>query len=168
MKRFIRSLALASAIACVVSACDEGLKLIPTYVPTGTISGLITYHNWPPRDSLVDLRIVAFTEFPPTNVIRAVLNGTAIVHPPIGDTALVPLYVDSLRYGFRIRAGHYPYVVVAQQFGHDVMKDWRVVGQYDLDSNLVIPEAIDVPENGLLSNINFNVDFKNPPPQPFR
>lgn len=150
------------------SACDDGLKPVPAYVPTGTISGLITYHNWPPRDSLVDLRIVAFTQFPPSNVISSVLNGLAVVYPPVGDTALVPFYVDSLRYGFRIRAGHYPYVIVAQQFGPDVMKQWRVVGQYDLDTTLTMPEAIDVQDQGVLQNISINVDFRNLPPQPFK
>jgi hypothetical protein len=152
----------------LLSACDEGLKPTPTYVPRGTVSGLITYHNWPPRDSLVDLRLVAFTQFPPLNIVSSVLNGVAVVYPSINDTALVPFYVDSLRYSFQTVAGHYAYLVVAQQFGADIMKDWRVVGQYDLDTNLAVPTAIDVPENGVVSAININVDFKNPPPQPFR
>jgi len=162
-RRFISVLSLL-----FFSACDEGLKPVPAYVPSGTLSGLITYHNWPPRDSLVNLRIVAFTEFPPTDIVFSVLQGIAAVYPSIGDTALIPFYVDSLRYSFVVRAGHYPYVVVAQQFGPDVMKNWRVVGQYDLDTNLAVPEAIDVPDRGVVKDVNINVDFTNLPPQPFK
>jgi hypothetical protein len=131
------------------------------------MTGLITYRHWPQRDSLVDLRFVAFTEFPPQNIVSSVLNGVAVVYPPLGDTALIPFYVDSLRFDIPIRAGHYPYVVVAQQYDSIVTKDWRVVGQYDLDSNLTVPSAVDVPDGGVVSDINISVDFSNPPPQPF-
>ncbi len=162
--RFVSVLLLASLS---FPSCDKGLAPPTAPVPHGRITGLITYRHWPPRDSLIDLRLVAFKQFPPTNVVSSVLNGEAFVYPPLGDTALVPFYVDSLRFDVPLRAGYYPYVVVAQQYDTVVTRDWRVVGQYDLDTNLAVPSGVDVPDGAVVPDINILVDFSDPPPQPF-
>jgi hypothetical protein len=147
--------------------CDKGL--VPTEPPPGpgALSGLITYASWPPPDSLFDLRIVAFRDFPPEGIVSSVLGGEAAVYPPIGDTALVPFFVDSLRYAFDLPSGRYEYLAVAQQYGPNLFTDWRPVGQYDLDTNLAVPTPIDVPPGDTLRNIIIHVDFANPPPAPF-
>jgi hypothetical protein len=59
-------------------------------------------------------------------------------------------------------------VAVAQQFGPDVMSNWRAVGQYDLDSNLAVPSAVTVTERETVTGIDITVDFDNLPPPPAR
>ncbi|HEX9655999.1 MAG TPA: hypothetical protein VGB89_03655 [Bacteroidota bacterium] len=149
--------------------CDKGIQ--PTQAGggggAGTMTGLITYRNWPTIDSLHDLRIIAFRLFPPTNVVNEVLQGRAIVYPSLGDTSLVPFFVDSLRYSFTLASGTYQYVVIAQQFGPSVTTDWRPVGQFDLDSNLTQPSTVDIVAGEATAGIDILVDFANPPPAPF-
>lgn len=130
------------------------------------MSGVIRYQHWPPQDSLLDLRIVAFTVFPPSNIVNEVLLRRAIVYPPLEDTALVPFFVDSLAYIFSLPPNEYKYIVVAQQFGPTVTTDWRAVGQYDLDSNLSVPSPVTIVADDTTRDIDINVDFANPPPQP--
>ena len=149
------------------SGCDEGLSPVSATVPTGFMSGTIRYHHWPPLDSLVDLRLVAFRLFPPTNIVNEVLLGRAVVFPPLGDTALVPFFVDSLRYTISLPAGEYKYVVVAQRYGPGLFTDWRPVGQYDLDSNLAVPSSVVITANDTTQDVNISVDFAHPPPPPF-
>jgi hypothetical protein len=147
--------------------CDEGLK--PTVsVQVGSFSGTIFYSNWPPRDSLFDLRLVAFRSFPPRDIVSEVILGQAYVYPGLGDTALVPFFVDSLHYTVTVPTGRYEYVVVGQQYGPNVNTDWRLVGQFDLDMDPTTPSPIDVVADSLLTGIDIHVDFKNPPPPPFR
>lgn len=130
------------------------------------MSGVLRYQHWPSPDSLLDLRIVAFTVFPPSNIVNEVLLGRAIVYPPLGDTALVPFYIDSLHYIFSLPANEYKYVAVAQQFGPTVTTDWRAVGQYDLDSNRTVPSPVTIVAHDTTRDIDISVDFANPPPQP--
>lgn len=154
-------------LVLMLAGCDKGLSPTPPPPPpTGYMSGVLRYQHWPPRDSLLDLRLVAFTVFPPTNIVNEVLLGRAVVYPPLGDTALVPFFVDSLRYVFALPAAEYKYVVVAQQFGPTVTTDWRAVGQYDLDSNLAIPSPVTIIDDDTTRDVDINVDFTNPPPQP--
>ena len=47
-----------------LAGCDHGLAP-PSENQRTAISGTITYQNWPPADSLKDLRLVAFKEYPP-------------------------------------------------------------------------------------------------------
>jgi hypothetical protein len=154
---------LVLTVGSILSGCNEGLA---PRIETSGISGVIRYKNWPPRDSLRDLRLVAFKVFPPTNIVGDVLQGRAIVYPPIGDSALVPFYVDSIQYTAPLPPGRYEYVVVAQQFGPNIFTDWRPVGQYDLDSNYAVPSPVIVFEGTTTRFIDINVDFRNPPPFP--
>ena len=158
---------LIMSLFILLSGCDEGLSPAVPAVPMGFMAGVISYHHWPPRDSLVDLRLVAFRVFPPTNIVSEVLLGRAVVYPPLGDTALVPFFVDSLPFGFSLPAGDYKYVVVAQRYGPDLYADWRPVGQYDLDTNLAVPSPVTIVVNDTTRNVDINVDFANPPPPPF-
>jgi len=132
----------------------------------GTFTGLITYRNWPTPDSLKDLRLVAFQVFPPRDIVSEVLAGRAVVYPPLGDTALVPFFVDTLSYSVTAPAGTYAYVVVAQRYGPNVLADWRPVGQYDLDTNLAVPSPVVVTASQTTRDINISVDFVNRPPPP--
>jgi hypothetical protein len=147
--------------------CNQGLEPVEPGTAVSAVAGTIRYRNWPPPDSLLDLRIVAFREFPPGNIVASVLSGQAAVYPPLGDTSLVPFYVDSVRYGFALDPGTYEYVTVVQQFGQNLFTDWRAVGQYDLDTNLEVPSPILVPAADTLRDVNISVDFSHPPPPPF-
>lgn len=152
----------------VLLSCDKGLEPQSGQSSgrTSAISGLVTYKNWPSPDSLRDLRIVLFRTFPPGNIIAEVLNGTAVVYPPLGDTALVPFYVDSLRFAFGLPSGVYEYVAVVQQYGPSVTNHWRPVGQYDLDTSLSVPTPVTIPVSDTLRNVDIAVDFIHRPPMP--
>ena len=156
-------------LAFFATGCDQGVDPFPPVDPSadGAISGIITYQNWPPLDSLFDLRIVAFRDFPPGDVVGAVLGGRAIVHPGLGDTALVPFLVDSLRFRFSLPPGEYRYLAVVHRFGRNIFSDWRAVGQYDTDSDPLVPTPVVVPAGDTLRGIAIPVDFVNRPPPPF-
>ena len=158
--------ALLALLLIVPSGCDQGLSPEDSTSGPGYVSGTIHYRNWP--DSLRDLRLVLFRQFPPASIVSEVLEGTAVVYPPLGDTSLVPFFVDSLPYALAAEPGVYDYVVVAEQFGPNVFRDWRPVGQYDLDTNRTIPSPITVTRGDTLRGIDINVDFLDPPPSPFR
>jgi hypothetical protein len=162
----VRQLCILGLLGAVVS-CDGGLAPPERAGGPPYITGLITYRNWPPADSIVDLRLVLFKNFPPGDIVQEVLSGRAVVYPAIGDTSLVPLFVDSLRYSFTAAAGVYAYVVVAQQFGPNVQEDWRAVGQYDPDADPSIPTPVTLAEGDTTRAIDIAVDFLNPPPTPF-
>lgn len=166
--KYVRPAVAALCIATALTACNKGIESEPQVATgPGAMTGLVTYRNWPSPDSLRDLRIVAFKNFPPGDIVSEVLQSRAVVYPPLGDTALVPFLVDSLRYKFILEAGTYEYVVVAQQFGPNVLADWRPVGQYDLDTDLSVPSPVIVPAADTVRNINIIVDFVNRPPTPF-
>ncbi len=168
MMKYVRPTVAILAVTVTIAACNKGIESEPQVATgPGAMTGLITYRNWPTPDSLRDLRIVAFRNFPPGDIVSEVLQSRAVVYPPLGDTALVPFFVDSLRYKFMLDEGTYAYVVVAQQFGPNVLADWRPVGQYDLDNDLSIPSPVTVPAADTVRNINITVDFVNRPPTPF-
>jgi len=149
-------------------SCDEGLAPSPTPAhPFGAFSGTIQFVNWDSAGTVVDLRLVAFRTFPPNDILQEVIQGRAFVFPPLGAGQLVPVGTDSLNYTVMLSAGDYQYITVAQQFGPDVMTDWRPVGQYDLDSNLAVPSLITVVSGDTVIDVNIFVDFDNPPPPPF-
>ena len=119
----LKSSILALSLA-VLFACDKGVSpSAQPPPPAGYMSGTIRYQNWPPRDSLVDLRLVAFSLFPPTNIVNEVLAGRAAVYPALGDTSHLPFIVDSVKYLFSLSPGTYEYVAVAQQFGPNITSD---------------------------------------------
>ncbi len=154
-----------------LAGCDKGLQATSgtSALPqNGVFAGLITFRNWQVADSLYDIRLVAFRVFPPGDIVNEVLLGRAVIHPPIGGGQLTTRNTDSLRYAFEVPATTYPYVVIAQQFGPDLMMDWRAVGQYDLDTILTEPSPVVVTANDTLDDIDILVDFANRPPSPLR
>lgn len=160
---------IISSILFFLIQCEHGLspsdaKQIPKDV-TG-ISGFILYKNWPSSDSLKNLRLVAFRNFPPQNILADVLAGQAIVYPPIDTSAHLLYNVPFEEYTMSLPPDTFKYVVVAQQYGDNIATDWRAVGQYDIDTDS-LPTAIIIGNGTFLESININVDFENPPIQPF-
>lgn len=166
MRNLSRALFLCT-ILFFLRSCDHGLEP-PAEEATSSITGIsgtIYYQNWPPPDSLFDLRLIVFKTFPPQNILSDIINGNAIVHPPLDSTSL-PYFVDSTAYRLELKPGRYEYIVVAQQFGPNIYSDWRAVGQYDTTPDS-LPTAITVQEGELLQKIDINVDFRKLLIQPF-
>jgi len=150
------------------TGCDQGLAPPTTNeLPTnGSFSGVVTFTGWSAVDSLYDLRLVAFSVFPPGDVITEVLQGRAVVYPPIGGESFAMRGADSVSYMLELAPGVYPYIAVAHQFGPNLFADWRPVGQYDLDTNLAVPSQVEVIGGMNTPGINIHVDFENLPPDP--
>ncbi len=154
----------------LLSSCDHGLE-IPSAV-TPSFGGRITYiGNWPPPDSLKDLRLVASPDYPIdttfSQVLFKILEGTIKVYPPVTSSDHLLFNVNTSDYIFLTGAGLFKYVAVVQQFGSDVFRDWRVIGVYTVTANQAQPALVRVPEETFISGIDITVDFNHPPPQPF-
>jgi hypothetical protein len=151
------------------AGCDQGLSPPPAEVTApGALAGTIRFFRWDSAGTVRDLRLVAFRVFPPQDIITEVLQGRAVVHPPVGGPPLVTGTPDSVDVIFTLPPGDYPYVVVAQQYGPSVTLDWRAVGQYDLDSNLTVPSSVRITSGDTTRGVDITVDFTRLPPPPFR
>jgi len=146
--------------------CNQGLSPEAAGPSISGISGTLYFKNWPPVDSLFDLRLVVFKTFPPENILEAVVNQEAFAYPPITQKEGLPLNVPKIDYVMELPPGRYEYIVVAWQYGPNVFSDWRAAGHYGSDNN-PNPTTVDIQEGKLLNNIDIYVDFKNPPPSPF-
>lgn len=158
-------------ITLILWSCDKGLTPVGTssnIQPEITgISGTVYFKNWPPLDSLKDLRLIVFKNFPPSSVISEILSGQAFLYPALGDTNRLPFYVDSINYEMELDPGTYEYFVVGQQFGDDLYNDWLAAGQYDTTPQDSLPTSLTITENELLKDIFIHVNFDSLPIQPF-
>ena len=168
--KILNNIAVIFLILFYLFSCDHGISPTKTEKDTETkntgISGTIFYQNWPPQDSLLDLRIVIFKNYPPADIVGEVTGGEAIAYPDITLNSL-PFYVDSMQFEVLLDPLIYEYIVVAQQYGPFVFFDWRVVGQYDTTLNDTLPSSVEVFTDSMLRGINIFVDFDSLPGQPF-
>ena len=150
-----------------IYSCNHGLKpTAPQELEQAEIRGTISYSNWPPADSLFDLRLVVFKIYPPENIFEEISAGRAFVYPAIGNEGL-PFYTDSTTYVMQLDPGYYGYIAIAQQYGPNLFTDWLAAGQYDTLFSDELPTSITVISGDLLQDINIKVDFDSLPPQPF-
>ncbi len=159
---------ISCAVFIFFSACDHGLaprEDTGPVKPTG-ISGTIYYQNWPPQDSVLNLKLVVFKDYPPEDILTEVINGNAKTYPE-DLTESLPYGVDTTHYKIELAPGTYAYVVVAQQYGADIFNDWQAAGQYDLSPQDTLPTPVTVIADSMISNINVFVDFDSLPSQPF-
>lgn len=115
-------------------------------------------------DNVIDLRFVAFKSRPTQNIVAEVIAGRARY-----TETLQPYGADSIAYTLLLAPlapGNYEYVAVAQQFGPNLLADWRVVGLYHGSEPPGTPAAVFVPANTIVHDINIHVDFSNPLPFP--
>ncbi len=168
--KILRKLGFLCTLALLSLHCNGGLD--PTALPPeARISGRLTIRggasSLPPRDSLYDLRVVAFRTIPrDSSIIAAVLDGQAY----FTQTSVL----DSSQYSIAIpftegtpeplRLG---YIAVAQQYGANVFGDWRVVGVYS-DDSLWTPKPVVLTRGEHRTDVDITIDFRNPPPQPFK
>jgi len=154
-------------------ACDGGLAPPPP-VELG-FSGTVhfTPGSWP-TDSLLSLWIFASQIYPldSAKVYSGLFStpNTIFLYPSI--TQSLPLSeVDSIPYSFPLRSGTYKYVGVIQQVSFDLInrgvRVFRVVGFYKDSTNPSQPGSVRVNDSYQVKGINIDVDFHNPPPQPF-
>ena len=140
--------------------CDQGLSPEQENIQITGVSGTVYFQNWPPADSLFDIRLVLFPVFPADSTIMDdIIAGRAIVYPGLSDDNRLPLNVDSLNYQIQLEAGAYEYFAVAHQYGSNVFSDWQVVGHYDTTGQDLLPTAIYIEEGKLLEDITIFADF---------
>ncbi|MCX7736396.1 MAG: hypothetical protein N2319_06750 [Candidatus Kapabacteria bacterium] len=152
----------------IFSSCDMGLA---PKEPTkkSFISGIITYkggtNNWPPPDSVLEIRLVAFKNYPlsdSSSILRELTEGNAYFTL---DT--LPRFVEKANYSLEITdpPALLKYIAVAQRYGN--LFQWRVIGVYSETGDNTKPSSVMVNPGDSLKNINIEVDFLNLPPQPF-
>lgn len=147
----------------LLTSCENGLSPETTAAPAVKnygISGVIHFRNWPPNDSVLDLRLAVLKDTSINNLLNDVLQGKARY------TNTIHYGVDSEKYTLLLpplSPGIFPLVGVAQQYGPDIQKDWRVVGLYYANNDSSAPGAVVVPADSIVPNINITVDFSRPP-----
>jgi hypothetical protein len=163
--------ALAISFLTLWSGCDSGLA--PLNEPAG-FRGVIRFKNWPPPDSVVELRLVAFETFPSdsASILPGLIAGQIVFYPPFGSSGF-PTFLDSLEYAFTtkgttLQVKKYDYVVIALRYGQNVLTDWKPVGVYTTTPNSFIPAPVRVLLHRITPDIDFQVDFHNTPPKPWR
>jgi hypothetical protein len=152
-------------IGVLISGCSHGLAP-PSAPQMQSGFGGTVYFTSPWPDSVYDIRIVAFYDYPPRNIVNEILSGQAKVYPPINGTPF-QLPVDSVTYLFSLdSASTFQYVAVAMRFGQNLYTDWKVVGAYGYSHGVGSPKSVVVPEGVFVNGINIYVDFQNSPPTP--
>jgi hypothetical protein len=169
----MRSFALI--ILCLtLTACDSGLAPPPP-IELG-FSGTVYFApgTWPPSDSLFNLWIFASQNYPldsATAFSGLFQSPQKIFLYPSFSQSLTLIEVDSIPYSFPLRSGTYKYIGVIQQISSDLIgrgiRVFRVVGFYKDPTNPLQPVSIEVNDSAQVKGINIDVDFHNPPPQPF-
>ena len=173
-KHFRVVLLLSSLL--LLAGCDKGLSPDPT-----GFSGVITFINWPPADSILELRLAAFKD-PPTDTSGLFLEwvkGNVVIYPPVGTPAFRKFnesgqLVDSIRYTSVLQGVttlepvRYSYVALAWRYGKDPFKDWRPAGIYTLQPGSFTPALLTVFKHEFVAGIDIRCDFHNLPPRPWR
>lgn len=143
-------------------SCQEGLT--PLNQPkTAYISGYLIVisgkGSWPSPDSALELRVVAFKNFPPKDIINEIVSGNAYY----SDT--LPRFNDSVSFVLKIENPPVRINYLAATLRYGTILEWRVLGFYSSDGNFTKSLFIDSGDS--LTNFNIFIDFYNLPQQPF-
>jgi len=161
--------------AIVWMSCDGGLS--PTPAPKPGISGTVYFAKgtWPGTpsspDSLANLWVFASQVYPLDSslVISGLFSNppTIFLYPSVIEN--LPFYADSVQYSFSLPVGTYKYVGVIQHISPDynTIRTLRVVGLAKDPADSTSPRRVQVLDGLVTPGIDINVDFHNPPPQPF-
>ena len=167
--RFLPAVFLAGAL--LYAGCDTGLT--PLDEPSG-FGGTIRFTNWPPPDSCRELRLVAFETYPSdsNNILLALISGQAVFYPALGDTG-IRRFTDSVSYEWTtkktsLQVKKYDYVVLAWRYGANILSDWKPAGVFTTKPNSFEPAPLRILLHRIVTKIDFSVDFRNPPPKPWR
>lgn len=130
---------------------------------TGFGGTITVTSTWPPADSLMDLRVVAFRHYPPTGILEDFLAGRVEFSDALQMNVRAQDYAirkDTLR-------GTFAYVVVAQQYGPNPFEHWRVVGVHTVPGTAWTPAPVLLEAGTVRQGVNVTVNFYHLPPQPF-
>jgi hypothetical protein len=149
-------------------SCHEGLSpsdndnLPNTARLEGTVYFKGGANDWPPEDSVKAVRIVAFKNFPPKDVIQEILSGNAYF-----TLSSVPLFGDSANFSINITDTPVllNYIAAAQQYTDSITAQ-RVIGVYSETNDNTKPSLLSI-DGGKTYRIKIYVDWNNLPPQPF-
>lgn len=168
--------ALPAVCLLLLAGCDRGLAP-PAPEPLSQFSGfsgMIHFTNWPPLDSVQELRVVAFRKFPDdsASILQLLVSGEAVVYPAIGTKSLLQYGADTTSYimtddSTALQVGVYEYVVVAQKYGSNIFTDWRPAGVYTTTPGSFTPAPIEVIPRRIVPGYDIYVDFHNLPPKPW-
>lgn len=158
-----QSIYLFLCLLFIATGCDKGLAPPP---PQPSIEGKVRFlSEWPHKDSLGNrFLVLALAKVPPPyaapQLLAGVFDGTVLT--------VIPTFNYGTRdtnFYFELDTGTYYYLGVAQQFGGDVNKDWRVLGfaHDELDSARVFHIGV----NDHFKDILIDVRFDSLPRQPF-
>lgn len=163
-----QNIVIYTLLIFILYSCDMGLA--PKEPSKKSyISGEISYKGgkdkWPPADSVIEIRLVAFKNFPlsdSSSILRELSDGNAYFTL---DT--LPRFVEKSNYSLEITDPPVllKYIAVAQRYGN--LFQWRVIGVYSEAGDSLKPLSVMVNPGDSLININIEVDFQNLPPQPF-
>jgi hypothetical protein len=162
---------LPITIICILLiGCDRGLEPTPP-ADLGFAGTVYFTGQWPPSDSIVSLWVFASQVYPldSTKVISGLLFTPRMIFLYPSMSQSLPINTDSIDYSFLLPAGTYKYVGVIQQISaiSNGIRAFRVVGFYPDSINNSQPGLVVVNEKEQVKGITINVDFDNPPPQPF-
>jgi len=165
IKAFILILLIFSSISC-----DKGLEP-PEETKKTYISGTIYINggrnSWPPMDSVFAIRVAAFKENNPSNFFGDVVDGKAFITVESLQYLIDSSFVDSLSYTLEISESpvELNYIAVAWQYS-SVIFNQKVAAVYNHSTHFE-PSQVKLQPGDSLLNIDFTIDFKNLPPQPF-
>jgi hypothetical protein len=153
-------------IILLASSCQEGLEPPP---PEGRsfIEGNITFvggsENWPSEDSVYAVRVVAFKNYPPQDIMTELLTGNAYF-----TLESLPFFVESATFSIEITETPvvFEYIAVALQYTNELTSQ-LAIGVYTLSGNKAEPSPIELNKGEIINNIDIEVDFNDLPPQPF-
>ncbi|MBR9976945.1 MAG: hypothetical protein KFH87_02550 [Bacteroidetes bacterium] len=157
-------LVVCAALLPVATGCeDHGLAPAGNLTLPGFSGNITVRGEWPPPDSVRDLRLAAFRNYPPKDILSEVIEGTAFFSDEL------PYGQDTISYTFQSEAlsGIYEYIVIAQNYGTDPFTDWRAVGVYSKTGDAHAPSPLDLGTGTFIHDIDIMIDFVNLPPQPF-
>ncbi|MDQ7816228.1 MAG: hypothetical protein RDU14_04335 [Melioribacteraceae bacterium] len=161
--------AFVLAVLFCLNSCDTGIEPGEPIVPGG-FSGTISFSGtWPEgikRTHLVVFKnpIQTTEDFFLPN-LSFVVDSIQYKSPSYRYNSLVNSFISILK----LWPGEYKYVVVAQSKTPEISfqrKDWTVVGVYCINNDQTKPASLLIRSDELTQNVNINVDFNNPPPQP--
>jgi hypothetical protein len=147
-------------------SCQEGLEPPPPDQKS-FIGGKITYlggaDSWPPEDSVHAVRVVAFKDYPPQDIITELISGNAYF-----TLESLPFFVDTVSFSIEIpdTPVTFKYIAVALQYTDDIMTQ-LAIGVFTLTGDKTLPSPVELNTGERINNINIEVDFNDLPPQPF-
>lgn len=148
------------------ASCQEGLEPPPAEQKS-FIAGKITFaggsENWPQEDSVHAVRVVAFKDYPPKDIMTELLTGNAYF-----TMESLPLFVDTASFSLEIPDTPvvFEYIAVALQYTEQITSQ-LAIGVYTVTGDKSEPSPVELQTGERRNDIDIEVDFDDLPPQPF-